>query len=129
MQRGSTAASLRGACRNIPQSLLLLSRAFKITGKKPKAKKEVAEEAVEALKATFNMLPEETIEDVEMERFKSTASLEKRLDYLRRVEQDIEDENATAKELAEAQKTLEVRACCSAASTGVFWFWLFVAAV
>ena len=64
---------------------------------------------MEALKATFNMLPEETIEDVEMERFKSTASLEKRLDYLRRVEQDIEDENATAKELATAQQALEVR--------------------
>ena len=55
------------------------------------------------------MLPDETIADVEMERFKSTTSLEKRLEYLQRVEQDIQDENATEADLATAREELEVR--------------------
>jgi len=48
---------------------------------------------VESLKDTFNMLPDDTLEDVAMETFKSSASLEQRLEYLRRVEQDIKEEN------------------------------------
>ena len=98
--------------RNIPQSLLLLSRAFKITtaaAKKPAKARDANEQTLEGLRNTFNMLPDETIADVEMERFKSTTSLEKRLEYLQRVEQDIQDENATEADLATAREELEVR--------------------
>jgi hypothetical protein len=91
-------------CRNIPQSLLLLSRAFKITAE-PSAGPS---DTVEALKNTFSMLPEETIADVEMDQFKSDASLEKRLDYVKRVEQDIKQEAETATELKAAEEQLEV---------------------
>jgi hypothetical protein len=100
--------------RNIPSSLLLLSRAFKIPTTKKAPKMDAKEATVEGLKTTFNMLPDETIEDVEMESFKSMASLEKRLEYLQRVEQEIEDENELVKEedreeLAAAREALEVR--------------------
>ena len=115
-------ASLKGSpspqlvyCRNIPQSLLLLSRAFKITPAATKDKtrerdkaRNKSEATLEALRNTFNMLPDETIADVEMDKFKSTASLEKRLEYLQRVEQDIKDENASEADLAAARAELEV---------------------
>jgi DUF4097 and DUF4098 domain-containing protein YvlB len=130
------------ACRNIPQSLLLLSRAFKITtaSAKPidtKDAKDVSTQTLEALRNTFNMLPEETIADVEMEKFKSTTSLEKRLEYLQRVEKDIKDENATEKDLASAREVLEVRAhrlfrpsflctCSQASQADMSCFWLVV---
>lgn len=55
------------------------------------------------------MLPEETVEDVEMERFKGAASLEKRLEYLQRVEADIHEENADEAQLAAARSALEAR--------------------
>eukprot|EP00892_Ulva_mutabilis_P004804 jgi/Ulvmu1/2696/UM014_0152.1 len=94
--------------RNIPQSLLLLSRAFKIqTAKVADAKKDRVKDSkeatVESLKDTFNMLPDDTLEDVTMETFKGAASLEKRLQYLQRVEKAIKEENAASEELQAAQ--------------------------
>jgi hypothetical protein len=85
--------------------LLLLSRAFKITEARPAGGKE---DTVEALKDTFSMLSEDTIADVEMDQFKSDASLEKRLDYVKRVEEDIEQEAETAAELKAVEEQLEV---------------------
>jgi hypothetical protein len=108
--------------RNIPQSLLLLSRAFKITtaaSTRTKKQEDASTETVEALRNTFNLLPEETIKGVEMERFKCDASLQKRLEYVQQVEQDILDENAT--ELSSAREALQVWAwlcfqlCCDRA--------------
>lgn len=101
--------------RNIPSSLLLLSRAFKMTTlakRAPSAEKskDSATETVESLKDTFNMLPEEAIEGVEMERFKSSAGLQKRLEYLQREEEEIKEENEeeNSKELSDARAALEV---------------------
>ena len=110
-------------CRNIPSSLLLLSRAFKMTtlakrSAAPSAQaKDAAEETVEGLRDTFNLLPEEAIEGVEMERFKSSAGLQKRLEYLQREEEEIKEENAEANsvELSDARAALEVRRRCPCA--------------
>lgn len=72
------------------------------------------EDTVEALKDTFSMLSEDTIADVEMDQFKGNTSLEKRLDYVKRVEEDIEQEAATATELKAVEEQLEV--CLSVSS-------------
>lgn len=92
---------------------MLLSRAFKIqTAKVADAKKQIAKDSkeatVESLKDTFNMLPDDTLEDVTMETFKSSASLEQRLEYLRRVEQDIKEENEETEEAKTVREALEV---------------------
>lgn len=89
-----------------------MSRAFKIQTAKVKDSKKVrdsTEATVESLKETFNMLPDDTLEDVTMETFKSSASLEQRLEYLQRVEKDIKDENQETEELKAAREALEVR--------------------
>lgn len=104
-------------CRSIPQSLLLLSRAFKIqtvkvADGKAAGTRDTKEATVESLKNTFNMLPDDTLEDVTMETFKSTASLEQRLEYLQRVEQDIKDENEETEELKAARTSVEARPLC-----------------
>jgi hypothetical protein len=101
---------MRCVRRSIPPSLLLLSRAFKLAGVKKDKKKDAKAETVESLRNTFNMLPEETLEGVEMETFKSSASPQKRLEFLQREEQEIKDENALeeSEELADAREALEV---------------------
>jgi hypothetical protein len=94
--------------RNIPSSLLLLSRAFKLTSMD--VTKPSTTEAVKSLKDTINMLPEEAIKGLEMERFKSSAGLQSRLEYLRREEEGIKEENEeqNSKELSDAREALEV---------------------
>ena len=103
--------------RNIPSSLLLLSRAFKMTtlARRPAAPaKDAATESVESLKDTFNLLPEEAIEGVEMESFKSSTDLQKRLEYLQREEEEIKEENEeeNSEELSDARAALEVLYAC-----------------
>jgi hypothetical protein len=72
--------------------------------------KDTTRETVESLKDTINMLPEEAIEVVEMESFKSSAGLQQRLEYLQREQEGIKEENSeeNLKELSAAREALEV---------------------
>lgn len=82
---------------------------MKVTDSKAAGARDSKEQTVESLKNTFNMLPDDTLEDVTMETFKSSASLEQRLEYLQRVEQDIKHENEETEELKAARASVEVR--------------------
>ncbi|PNW72719.1 hypothetical protein CHLRE_15g639150v5 [Chlamydomonas reinhardtii] len=102
--------------RGLPSSLLLLSRAFTITAsvKDVAAKKDLA---YEKLKETLSVIPEEVVERVEFETLGGGAgaggqdgakAMEKKLEYLKREEEIIKEEEEEALAYEKLKETLSV---------------------
>lgn len=93
--------------RALPSSLLLLSRAFTVT-LPPSDQKKKQQIQLESIKNTLSTLPEEALEDVNMEVAHDNQT---KLEYLKREEELIKEEEAEA--LAQAQEARPVEAMVS----------------